>query len=492
MKKNHLMTLPKLCAVALLGATTFLASCAVDGFNNDERWESSVSNSQLYSPTADVITIAPDASGENQIISWPVVLGASKYECKLLDVTDPDNPKLVYEGLVDGCSLKAAREDDAMYEFYIRTLANTSKGNIDAEETTKLAYNTMIPTYKTIPSGTDLYAYFASEVIPENETDPVTKQLIPIAYDLEPDGEYTMSQSLNLGYHYVMLRTLNKKNHAKIALSNEANFIISYDFSLNYVDVDASATTKAVMEAFNYETEPSDYLKKPGNYYLINYLRLMGCSFKGVAGSLFFDNNKPYGVVTFLIQNSIIEMNTQTDKIRNEAFISFQGGGVKDFTMKNSTVYQVGTGNSKYFLRYNNSVRVDRLGWTKGDHTTITYGNNTFYKVASGNWSNYSGLADYSAYDLQNNIWYDCSEKGDIARRIMGNGRLGNNSTFYSANNTYWHNGAAVDQGNYDTSSSQLTTDPAFTDPSNGNFTPTGTEQLQKRTGDPRWLPAEN
>ncbi len=493
MKKNHLMTLPKLCAVALLGATTFLASCAVDGFNNDERWESSVSNSQLYSPTADVITIAPDASGENQIISWPVVLGASKYECKLLDVTDPDNPKLVYEGLVDGCSLKAAREDDAMYEFYIRTLANTSKGNIDAEETTKLAYNTMIPTYKTIPSGTDLYAYFASEVIPENETDPVTKQLIPIAYDLEPDGEYTMSQSLNLGYHYVMLRTLNKKNHAKIALSNEANFIISYDFSLNYVDVDASATTKAVMEAFNYETEPSDYLKKPGNYYLINYLRLMGCSFKGVAGSLFFDNNKPYGVVTFLIQNSIIEMNTQTDKIRNEAFISFQGGGVKDFTMKNSTVYQVGAGNSKYFLRYYNSVRVDRLGWTKGDHTTITYGNNTFYKVASGNWSNYDGLRDYSAYDLQNNIWYDCSEKGDIARRIQGRGNgLGSNCTFVSANNTYWHNGAAVDQGNYDTSSSQLTTDPAFTDPSNGNFTPTGTEQLQKRTGDPRWLPAEN
>lgn len=32
MKKNHFMTLPKLCAVALLGATTFLASCAVDGF----------------------------------------------------------------------------------------------------------------------------------------------------------------------------------------------------------------------------------------------------------------------------------------------------------------------------------------------------------------------------------------------------------------------------------------------------------------------------
>ena len=34
-----------------------------------------------------------------------------------------------------------------------------------------------------------------------------------------------------------------------------------------------------------------------------------------------------------------------------------------------------------------------------------------------------------------------------------------------------------------------LGTDPAFTDAANSNFTVNGTEQIEKRTGDPRWLP---
>ena len=29
--------------------------------------------------------------------------------------------------------------------------------------------------------------------------------------------------------------------------------------------------------------------------------------------------------------------------------------------------------------------------------------------------------------------------------------------------------------------------DPAFTDPANGNFTPTGADQVARKTGDPRW-----
>ena len=70
----------------------------------------------------------------------------------------------------------------------------------------------------------------------------------------------------------------------------------------------------------------------------------------------------------------------------------------------------------------------------------------------------------------------------------MGNGRLGTNSQFISVNNTYWNNGAKTDQGNYDTSDTQLETDPGFADPENGDFTPTGADQVAKKTGDPRWF----
>ena len=207
-------------------------------------------------------------------------------------------------------------------------------------------------------------------------------------------------------------------------------------------------------------------------------------------GSFFYDNNKSWCVVNFLIKNTTIEMNTTTSSVKNESFISFQGGGIKDFTIQNSTIYQKGEGNSKYFLRYNNSVRVDRLGYSKEvDHTTLNYLNNTFYKVASGQWANYSGISNYSIYNIQNNIWYECAD-GEIARRMMGNGRLGDNCSAIWSYNTYWKNGEQKLQGTYDTGV-QLTTDPAFTDPDNFIFLPTGAEQVEKQTGDTRWYGAE-
>jgi hypothetical protein len=266
---------------------------------------------------------------------------------------------------------------------------------------------------------------------------------------------------------------------------------VSNNFTLKYVDVDASATTKPLMEAYKYEQTPDDILPKPKNYYLIEFVRILNCSITGIQGSLFYDNNLSYAVTNFIIKESVIEMATTTGNIKNEAFISFQGGGVKDFSCINSTIFQTGETNSKYFLRYNNSIRIDRLGWDQSiDHTTLTYTNNTFYKVANGQWANYSGINNYTIYNLQNNIWYDCAD-GQIARRMKGNGRLGNNCSWTSANNTYWYNGAKADQSDHDTSTSILETDPAFEDPENGDFTPTGADQVAKQTGDPRWYTTE-
>jgi hypothetical protein len=70
---------------------------------------------------------------------------------------------------------------------------------------------------------------------------------------------------------------------------------------------------------------------------------------------------------------------------------------------------------------------------------------------------------------------------------MMGNGRLGNSSQIRLSRNTYWSGGEAADQATYDTSGTILTTDPAFANPANGDFTPTGAEQLQYKTGDSRW-----
>ena len=42
----------------------------------------------------------------------------------------------------------------------------------------------------------------------------------------------------------------------------------------------------------------------------------------------------------------------------------------------------------------------------------------------------------------------------------------------------------------YDESATAIESDPMFADPANGDFTVGGSEQQSKRTGDPRWLPA--
>ena len=47
-----------------------------------------------------------------------------------------------------------------------------------------------------------------------------------------------------------------------------------------------------------------------------------------------------------------------------------------------------------------------------------------------------------------------------------------------------------LDTNSYDTSNNALQTDPAFVDAANGNFTPTGADQVARKTGDPRWWPA--
>ena len=465
---------------SLLSALAVLAftSCARDGYDDDERFLSSVQGAALLSPSADDIVITPSADGSTQTISWPVVKGAGGYELRLFNTADES---IIVSDTVDGCSLTLPREEDMNYRLELRTMGNEKMRNTAAATATAKEFTTFTATYASIPAG-DLYEWFQQN--PISDTVAVSREL---NYDLEPGGKYTLSAPLGFDFHKVVLRTSNKNDRATIALGQDANFVVYNDLTLKYIDIDASATTKAVMEAYNYTEEPgTDIIPKPGNYLLIDFVRLQECSLKGVKGSLFYDNNKSWAIVNFLIKNSIIEMNTAASSVRNEAFISFQGGGIKNFTISGSTVYQTSDENSKYFMRYHNSVRVDRMGYDTSDHTTLTYTNNTFYRVASGQWANYSGISNYSAYNLQSNIWVDCAD-GQIARRVMGNGRMGNGSIATWGNNTYWNNGEAVDNSSYDTGYI-LATDPAFADAANANFTPTGAEQVARQTGDPRWL----
>ena len=199
------------------------------------------------------------------------------------------------------------------------------------------------------------------------------------------------------------------------------------------------------------------------DYYAIDALSLSGLKINGLKNSIIYDNNTKYCVVDLTIDDCVLGL--ETEAVKNEALISFQAGGVKDFTIKNSTVY----GNNavaKYFIRYNNSARLDRYGFDKNtEFQTMTYQNNTFYGLlmSDGQWANYSGIAgqNYSKFVVEKNIWYNCGK--DIIRRLSG-GRFGGNAPRTFDKNTYFNEGADISdaEGSYDNSDTALTTDPGF------------------------------
>ncbi|MBR2017764.1 MAG: DUF5123 domain-containing protein [Prevotella sp.] len=225
------------------------------------------------------------------------------------------------------------------------------------------------------------------------------------------------------------------------------------------------------------------------NYYRVDSVMISNVRVDSIKNSIFYDNGTQYCVVDFTIDNSIL--NLATTAVQNDALVSFKQGGAKDVNIKNSTVY--GNGVANYFVRYNNSARLDRYGFDKNtEFQTMNYQNNTFYNVikAGGQWGNYGGIGGqlYSKFDVQNNIWYNCGN--EVIRRMAG-GRFNGKNPMTFAKNTYFYNDVdnSAKEASYDNSGDILTSDPGFKDAANGDFTlDIASEQNINKTGDARWL----
>ena len=451
-----------------------LTSCAQDGYE-DETFNSGVFGAQLENPSVDDITIKASDTNDMTIISWPVVYGASGYECQVLDVTDEVAPVVLLDSLVDGCTVTVPRAEETNYQLSLKVIGNKKNNNQDAPAATVIAFNTFVASFATIPAGTDLYAYFANNEIPEEAV-----------YDLEAGGNYTVSDALDFGCHKVTLRTANKQNHAKIKYTNGNSALIFGDsFGLKYIDFDCSASE---VPAFQLSKEPNEAIKgivsgDNAYYDFKDPSTISGCNIEGVNDKIIYDNKQKYGLGALVIQDCVIHLTTIKDLDNG---FDFYGGGVVSFTMKNSTMYNTGNGNISYLLRYSNNARCDRMGYTTNN---ITYENCTFYNVAkTGQWGNYSGLnsRNTSNFIMTSNIFVDCSSNA-VARRFVG-GNVGNSIATFK-NNTYMYDGAFEENEAYDQSGTQVKSNPQFRAPQNGDFTVGGPDQIALGMGDPRWLP---
>lgn len=471
----------------MMVCSSFFVSCTDDPFNG-ETFKCDVTNTTLTSPDITSIEITATPDGSQTKISWPVVQGASGYLCSVWDVTNPDEPVSVDEydnKLIDGCSIVASRTEDTNYKFTILTIGNTELNNKDAESATEVAFSSFVPAYTSIPSGTDLYEYFQSNPLPEDNTDE-----LPV--DLDGGGQYTVSGILDFGGNKVTLRCTNSANRPTITYTENGAINTSAPLTLKNLKFDCSASDNAVIglskepvESIKGATGSGDYYNITGAIYITN------CDFNGVNAQFIYDNNIKYCVETVIIDNTVVKLtSTETSGVSGNAVIYFKAGFANTLNIKNSTFYQASTGSdAKYFVQYSNAGRSTRAGY---DKNYVEYTNSTFYNIAtSGQWANYSGFSGQacSVFVLKDCIFADCAK--EIARRFIG-GSYSTNPSYTFANNTYLQDmstGTFDSEANYDQTGTAIMSIPDFKNPANGDFTLTSSEQATKRTGDPRWLP---
>lgn len=477
----------KLMAGALVCASLLFTACA-DVYDGDEQFSSSVTNAQLQSPTEDAIQIEATPDGATQIISWPVVEGAGGYHLTLKDVTDPTKEVVLADSIIDGCSLSIGRAEDTNYELSIQTLGNSRYNNTDAASATLKQYTTFIPCNGVIPTGSDLKEWFNANPIPEGAE---TEHFV---FDLEANGNYTINGELDFGLNTVTLRTASTLK-AKLVYGEKAALATNAGLNLKNLIIDASAQSSSNSSLIELSKEPNEAilgLTGKDYYNILNPITIQNCDVDGVNGFILYDNNKKYCVQNFLIKNSVIHLTSTLNTITSNALINAYGGGIAHTAVENSTIWSTTAIAQKYFLRFNNSFRYDRVFdeavWP--DNTfTLDIKNSTFYKVAeAGQMGNYSSFVNKqtTTFNIQKNIFVECGS-GQVARRLIDRYQTG--PTYNFQYNTYWWQGATeTGYDSYDKSGTVIDADPALADPENGNFTVGGAQQISLGCGDPRWL----
>jgi len=476
-------------------ASMFLSVSCIDGYEEDKTWSSGVENALLVSPAADKVSAVASADGSKLKVTWPVVQGAGGYEFSLYIVDDPENPVPVGEEkqVIDGCVAEREMVEDTYYKIVIRTLGNTEYNNKEAEQSTIIAYNNLLDVTATIPSGTNLTDYFSSNPIPES-TDH-------LCYELESGGIYTMNGNVSIGKTRITIRG-NKINHPTIKLTNGSFVNSGAGFILKFLDIDCTDFAGTVMENAiilmdsNFDEALGKTMSKQG-YIVIptsSPVAIQSCEIKGLKQYLFYDNGKKYAIGTFLIKDCVIGQNTKTF---NQATIRFGGGMVKDMTLTTSTLYNevVGHSSNRFMQissRYAGFVEPIAEVWGNGE---LKITNSTFFQFPKGaqsfNSNGAFGQKDSDKVTVQNCLIVDSGEKGRFINRLR---RDKAESIFTGGNNSYWYDGEfpkdEIERAISDNSGSHLESDPKLTYLGDGKFSLGGSEQIAKRVGDPRWLPA--
>lgn len=498
MKKNHLLATMKTCL--LLSAGVFLASCAKDGFD-DETFNGTYSGFKMNDPDVSTIVVKASSDKQSQTITWDAIDGAGTYTVSVFQGDDASSySNTVLDNRVTKVNyVTVPRIDKTYYRAVIKVNDNQPEGNTASGNEVEYKWNTYTIEMGTIPAGSDLYAWFKENPI------PVSYAATDITYRLEDGKEYTLTDTLQLGNTIVTFRPATDTGRAKIKFNGKhAGFETSLGLTLREIDFDCAGSNaafiamskKPAIEPIVVNAWGADY-----NFYCSTEpISVLNCNIDNLESFFFYDNKVScWFPTTVLVDNCLVHLTTTTTSDMGTGgntgyFWTNKGSGyIRDLTIKNSTFYNTGELDAKYFVQYGGfgwSQTQPSLGW---DDNTITYDHCTFYHVCSaGQWGNYNGTAGKSTsyWNMTNCIFFDCSSSG-VPRRFLAGKQ--NQATATFLNNTYQKADGTFDtSGNvtsYDTSGTDIQEDPKFADPANGDFHISGSKQAELGTGDPRWLP---
>ena len=475
-KKTQTIHFTRLCTVAaIMGASLLMLGCA-DHYDGDESWSPQVQNATLTSPSAGDISVTSSADGSTMTIAWPVVYGAGGYAVALYNVNNPDAPQLVGTDTIDGCSYQTAREEDTNYSFELRTLGNTRYNNREAQETTKFAFNTFLPTYKEIPDGSDLRAWFNENPIPEDSASH-------LCYDLAPGGNYTVSGTIDFGGHQVTLRSSSKANYANITMQAGSTFKTYAGFTLKYLNIDAEVLNHSVI---TFSDEPDESIQnligEKGCYFIMDPVVIQGCNIAKLGTSIVTNSTAKYDVRVVSINNTVVEFDKTIPAANSAAFVYMKAGFITDFTIKNSTVYSR-EHTDCFFIQHGGRPK----DVSDEEQRYVSIVNCTLANLAYGkNFCDYHNGQTTYHYTLKNTIVVDCGKPNFLTG--LNKGQASDNPIWDVNNNTCWRDGAdaSASQTGIKNPGAWLSTDPGI-DPANAKFTPAAAQQ-EAGQGDPRWL----
>ena len=505
MKRTNLLKHGGMWLLLCIAGFMFLASCA-DGYDSPKGFDMGVSGTQMVTPIGDSISFKVNTEGTVATVSWPLVPGAGGHEVTFENVDDPQNPFIVdgYDKkIVDGSKFTVSVTEDSRYRMTMRTLGNHDLGNIDVAEPSVFEFSTLVEKVATIPAGSDITTWWKDF---KSVTAPFDHE---VAIELEPSGDYIMSDTLDFGGYNLTFRG-DKIHRPTVKIQGTANIQSYSGLKVKFINFDCSESSANGVFGMSVSNLPDSILSQNlgylrdgspiNNIYIVREpLYISHCWFKDVPRGFLNDNGVDCAWWYVTIDDCIVQLNNASS---NQGFLCLQNKGrvIKNVKLTNNTIFNIQENKSAYFVRYSHPSNANPqkvFGTTPGmDTQTFTISNCTLSKVYTGQKFANNMSATGQALTIDHTIFYDINSVRQLPR-------YGGFKTFKF---NFWWGITLIDEQDKtqtDTGGSPFVSiyDPLFrgdvlqsldlSKPNGGvDFTPGEYQIVVNRGGDTRWLPA--